>query len=1361
MIPILYQGNEQDFDHNGLGRLSDAISCIVTEEHNGVFELEMTYPITGIHYADIEVGMIIFAKTEEGGNNQAFIIYKISRPLNGVVTIDAEHISYLLNGFAVMPFTGASCADTFSQIASHMAVSTPFSFYTDIDSSIRFTLSEPRTARNVLGGQQGSILDVYGGGDYKFDNFDVRLLAHRGNDNGVTIRYGKNLTELKNVDDSTNVYTGIVPYWVNPDTGESFYLTEKAVYNEHADDYPYKILRCIDFSGDFETQPTQAQLKAAAESYIEAHENSWKINNNIDVSFVNLSQTEEYKDILALERVRLCDIVTIIYEKLGVDVKTKVIKTVYNVLTEKYDKISLGDTTYSLAKAVQQAIDAPTSEDMTSFIQASIDRATKLIQGGLGGHVVFNTNADGEPEEILIMDTDDIMTAVNVIRMNLNGIGFSHNGYNGPFTTAWTVDGHFVADFIDTGNLNAGLLKVGTITDRVGTSYWNLETGEFHISTGAYVGNQTLQNIFNSIGEQIDGKAETWHQAADPANAWTTDADKAKHKGDLWYKTTDDTTWFYDYTNGVYSWKPQNIPKEVFDEIDGKAQVFVSQPVPPYSEGDIWFVGATGDILTCMTDRAEGQSFVQTDWQKKNKYTDDTEAYNVRDALNLRIDGVVGEFDLKISGIFANYTGSAVPTTSNYPASSWADADKPLHVGEVYYKTPQTEQDTGVYYRYTETSGVYSWEVIDTTDGNYAVVSSEFRQTKSLISQEVSKSETTINNSINENFANYVKTSTPTTSNSPASSWTTDALKLQHNGDICYNKNNGRYYKWTVTFNADGSINTANWVQQTVSHKYDLVTSTSKSRMEQTENSFSIAVGAERTAREQADLAATYNYTGTTAPTNPWTDADRNHVGEIYYRSDTQQYYVFEQTAANTYAWVPTTPSRAFDLTTTSSLARFNMAEDEILLEVSKSEKRLFANYTGSVTPTNNNYPASSWTTSAQRKEHVNEVYYDMVAGKYYKYGARKPNQVQIQIRYATESPYDYLNIIVPNAANNTASVYKITGGDTSSQSSYSIKNINFEIPDDNIYFKWHTDSSNSYYGYHFNAIRKVYNGDNPTTEPDEIVTNPTYPSSPSSFQSDSAHPYANNQDIDFIAITSELPILSPGYEWSEIATDDMPFSTVSSQIRQTAEEISLKVSKGDVVSEINLSTDAITLNTAGRLIITAGNFQLDAQGNLTAANATLTGAAINDGTLEMTSGTKKLRISNAIINFYENDVLCGRIASEYSEQYSQEFLSLESNSQVQIVSEGDTVISSKALKKGVRITPNGVVKITTTSGYNSIEAGNAVVMYGGATVKNTLLIDGGIDINWNGTTEHGKNVTLVVGSKNIVVRHGIITDVY
>ena len=506
MIPILYAGTETNFTSNGLGRLADAISCKVTEERNGIFELVMEYPITGIHYDEIQENRIIYAKTEEGGMPQPFIIYRITRPINGIVTIDAEHISYLLNGIPVMPFSASSLVETMAKIGNYAVINCPFTFYTDVSSAVNFSFDTARSIRSLLGGESGSILDVYGGYDYKFDNFMVKLLADRGQDKGVSLRYGKNITELKNITNMTNVYTGIVPFWKSEH--DSVYLNNPVVLSGHENDYPYKIIKTVDFSSDFEDKPTQAQLLAKAESYLNRNK-GWRLKSNITVSFVNLAETEDYKDIAPLESVKLCDTVHIVYTRLGVDIKARVVKTVYNVLLERYDSLELGESTTDLTKAINETLIEQGDVVNKSFMQAAIENATKLIRGGLGGHVVFNTNADGEPQEILIMDTDDISTAVSVIRMNKNGIGFSTNGYEGPFLTAWTIDGSFYADFITAGVLNANLIKAGIIKDAANLNYWNMQTGDFKLSSGAKIGNSTIASAAD-VGTAIDNYDTTY-----------------------------------------------------------------------------------------------------------------------------------------------------------------------------------------------------------------------------------------------------------------------------------------------------------------------------------------------------------------------------------------------------------------------------------------------------------------------------------------------------------------------------------------------------------------------------------------------------------------------------------------------------------------------------------------------------------------------------------------------------------------------------------------------------------------------------------------------------------------------------------
>lgn len=484
MIPILFERNATTFTNNGIGRLSDAITCTVEEVQNGLYELEMTYPITGIHYNDIIEDRIIVAEPYENGHWQAFHIYKITRPINGIVTVRCEHISYLLNKVVVMPYSAGSCANALLSIPAHTANNCPFTFHTDKSVTGNFTVTYPRPVRGMLGGEEGSILDIYGKGEYLFDNFNVYLYVNRGVDNGVTIRYGKNLTDLLRDSTLEYVYTGIVPYWSNGDVTVT--LPEEVVYSEHRDAFAYDIIKAVDFSEHWENQPTEQQLRSFAQYYVTNNE-GWKISENIKISFVPLWQTEEYKYTANLERVHMGDTVHVIYEELGVSASAKVVRTLYNVLLERYIEIELGTKRNSLGQVLSNDITPKIEQETTSRMDQAIAHATELLTGANGGHVVIGTNADGQPNEIFIMDTDDVATAQHVLRINMNGIGFSSDGIDGPYNTAWTLDGSFVADYITSGTLDANLIRAGIIRDLAGKNWWNLDTGEIQISAEAVV----------------------------------------------------------------------------------------------------------------------------------------------------------------------------------------------------------------------------------------------------------------------------------------------------------------------------------------------------------------------------------------------------------------------------------------------------------------------------------------------------------------------------------------------------------------------------------------------------------------------------------------------------------------------------------------------------------------------------------------------------------------------------------------------------------------------------------------------------------------------------------------------------------
>lgn len=547
MIPILFPAGTTNFTTNGLGRLADATDCTVVEERNSQYELTMTYPVTGSHFQDIAHSRIIYAVPADGKKEQPFRIYSISKPLNGITEIKAEHVSYQLSHIPVSPFTALSVTSALATLQSNAEEECPFTFWTDKSTTGKFTVKAPSSIRSLLGGQQGSVLDVYGG-EYEFDEYTVKLHNSRGSDRGVTLRYGKNITDIRQEENIANTYTGIFPYWLGSDTESTseneklVMLPEKVLHSNNAQYFPYQRTIPLDLSSEFENPPTEEQLRARAQSYMTVN-NIGIPSVSIDVSFIALWQTEEYKTIANLERVNLCDIVTVEFPALGISAKAKVVRTEFDVLKEKYKKIEIGDARTNLGRALlddmEETVDNATGNLASkTFLQKSVERATKLLTGGLGGYVVMNLNANGQPEEILIMDQPDTETATNVIRMNKNGIGFSTTGYEGPFQSAWTIDGHFVADFIDTGNLQANLIKTGRLQDAANQNYWDMVTGEFRLAATTQVGDSKVASTddLDDFVTETDVEYGNSSSQNTPPTTWTTNAAWEQGKY-LWTRT--------------------------------------------------------------------------------------------------------------------------------------------------------------------------------------------------------------------------------------------------------------------------------------------------------------------------------------------------------------------------------------------------------------------------------------------------------------------------------------------------------------------------------------------------------------------------------------------------------------------------------------------------------------------------------------------------------------------------------------------------------------------------------------------------------------------------------------------------------
>lgn len=538
MIPILYEAFEKTFTNNGICRLSDCISCEVTEERNGKYELTFEYPMTGVRFDEIKEGRLVYVTHDENGDCQPFEIYRKSAPISGVVTFYARHISYRLSKVILKPFSVGSLALALVKLKDETFNENPFTFWTDKTTTAKFSVKVPSSIRSVLGGSVGSLLDVYGG-EYEFDKFTVKLWNHRGSDNGVSVRYGKNLTSLTQTLDTGSLYNAIVPYWAdtsgscvygNPVTASAG-IKNRVKWNEEngvimTDDSNHEMefdaysedVTVMDFSEDFRDEvPTPRQLEDKAKAYLAAN-TPWIANENIKFDFVALWQTEEYKDIAALERVKLCDTVTVEYPALGVSAKAKVVKVVWDALTERYSSVEVGEarTTFgeTISKEIQKAVeDRPTITDM----DIAIENATSLITGGMGGHVVFNYDANGKPTEIYIMDTEDVNTAVHVLRINVNGIGFSSNGVSGQYRTAWTLDGNFVADFITTGTLSANLIRAGVLASRDGQSYWDLDDSKFRFYDDTYDSYVEMDKGYVALGRGGNefGRLSRWVSGID------------------------------------------------------------------------------------------------------------------------------------------------------------------------------------------------------------------------------------------------------------------------------------------------------------------------------------------------------------------------------------------------------------------------------------------------------------------------------------------------------------------------------------------------------------------------------------------------------------------------------------------------------------------------------------------------------------------------------------------------------------------------------------------------------------------------------------------------------------------------------
>ena len=491
MTPILLSDPDTK-----LGFLADAIKCEVTEERNGSFELALEYPVAGQYFSDISAGRYIKAKPNDTSDPQFFKIYSVSKPINGTITVNAEHISYALSHYPIKKLdtqkTTALVAiqRVLSAANANLKESHKFSVISSDIATLTNFGAEMCSARAALGGIEGSVLDRYGG-EYEFDNYNIKLHKNRGKNNGVSIRYGKNMTDMKLLVSTENSYTGIFPYVYDDD--KLITLTDGTVHVINNSGIEERIL-LMDFSSYFENgeEKNETNLKAHVDKYLEDNDIN-AVDGSMTVSMIDLSKSAN-AEFAALETVSLCDTVKVVNTLMDVTLSMKVIKTVYDSISEQYKSLELGTPSGSFADVIKQtsrtankALEKATEvSGLEQVFQSELDNVTKAITGASGGHVILNPSKN--PQELLILiDSDNIETATKLYRFNAAGLAYSSNGYDGPYSAGFLgADGKLVINNVTARSISADLIRSGTIMSEDGNMMINLQNSYISSKDGNF-----------------------------------------------------------------------------------------------------------------------------------------------------------------------------------------------------------------------------------------------------------------------------------------------------------------------------------------------------------------------------------------------------------------------------------------------------------------------------------------------------------------------------------------------------------------------------------------------------------------------------------------------------------------------------------------------------------------------------------------------------------------------------------------------------------------------------------------------------------------------------------------------------------
>lgn len=871
MIQI-YEPENIKFSQNG-DMVLFPTKCTVQATLNGQWILEMEHPLdTDGRWESIVDYAVIKAPSFNG--EQLFRISNKTKTDTHIsvtaepIFMDARNDCFLKD---VRP-TGKNGQDALDIMC---AQNPKYSGKSDITKACTSYYETQNLIEAINGDDANSFINRWGG-EILFDNYTVIINNRVGGDYGVNILYGKNIIKdgiSEEVD--MDVITRIVPKSFNGYMlpGEAPWVDSPIISN-----YPVvhtKVIKYEDIKlradaneNDEENGVTivdtmeelQAELvRRCNEEFSIKGVDKPKVN--ISVKILLLQNTEAYKEYEELEHVSLGDTVHLEHSRLGIVTDARVIELEYDCIREITSSVDIGEFTYNYFNDISSTLDRvdkiirPDGSLMAEKVQGILDgiytqlRLQSTVAKKVNGRAFEISDLDPESElyGCMIFGSQGLQIATER----------TADGRDWNWRTAITAKG-VVADAIISGLLS----------DKTGRNYWNLDTGEFRMTMEAFtVDGKTVEDIakgaagdaqdlaeayadrklaeftttvtgnMDNLQKQIDGQIETFYYDHEPnlnnlpASEWTTEIERAKHEGDLFYWKSKGYAYRFFKNNDIWMWqlvqdtdvtKALANAQKAQETADSKQRSFTEQPYTPYDVGDTWSDGK--DILTCIVKRQTG-AFQKSDWRKLNAYTDDS-------ALN---DFLTGDYKETISEIRTQADNKAeIWRQKEDPAANWGQEEKAVHKGDLWYNTSDQEA-----YIYTGAAweimkAVPPDEIFDLIEGKMQLFSPipitpynigdlwmtgtvikvcvQARDTGEYVESDWEKKDNYTDDSYAKQVEGIVealgddlyqqldgKIESYSQSDDPSSAWTQDIQKQQHTGDIWYNTDTKTTKRWSGT----------------------------------------------------------------------------------------------------------------------------------------------------------------------------------------------------------------------------------------------------------------------------------------------------------------------------------------------------------------------------------------------------------------------------------------------------------------------------------------------------------------------------------------------------------------------------------